>query len=240
MSVSNVYVLFHYLLWKAKLDLSALSKGLDSSHINVSFSMGSIASCGVMKTPSCIIGFPAVPCACVCIIYINRSGLKHINSNSNWQFDIFAVKFNICVVTLWMGTGYIFRFKWKRNNAIYLVTFKMGLVIPISHGNLRITQLPITADNTAVFCRGNFTEKSPELIPPGTYLQYNTYIYSYTALQPTHIRSPAVPCACVCIIYINRSGLKHNQQYTRLPIRYVCVIHITYPRQSDVFGYYSF
>ena len=55
MSVSNVFVLFRYLLWKAKLDLSALSEGFDSSHINVSFSMGSIASCGVMKTPSCII-----------------------------------------------------------------------------------------------------------------------------------------------------------------------------------------
>ena len=37
------------------------------------------------------------------------------NSNSNWQFDIFAVtfamvsryhgNFNICVVTFWMGTG---------------------------------------------------------------------------------------------------------------------------------------
>ena len=30
-------------------------KASTSSHINVSFSMGSIASCGVMKTPSCII-----------------------------------------------------------------------------------------------------------------------------------------------------------------------------------------
>ena len=54
-SVSNVFVLFHYLLWKAKLDLSALSEGLDSWSINVSYSTGSIASCGVMKTPSCII-----------------------------------------------------------------------------------------------------------------------------------------------------------------------------------------
>ena len=54
-SIPNVFVLFHYLLWKAKLDLSALSEGLDSSHINVSFSMGFIVSCGVMKTPSCII-----------------------------------------------------------------------------------------------------------------------------------------------------------------------------------------
>ena len=54
-SVSNVFVLFHYLLWKAKLDLIALNEGLDSWSINVSFSMGSIASCGVMKTLSCII-----------------------------------------------------------------------------------------------------------------------------------------------------------------------------------------
>ena len=54
-SVSNVFVVFHYLLWKAKLDLSALSEGLDSWSINVSCSTGSIASCGVMKTPSCII-----------------------------------------------------------------------------------------------------------------------------------------------------------------------------------------
>ena len=53
--VSNVFVLFHYLLWKAKLDLSALSEGFDSWYINVSFSTGSIASCGVIKTPSCII-----------------------------------------------------------------------------------------------------------------------------------------------------------------------------------------
>ena len=53
--VSNVIVLFHYLLWKAKLDLSALSEGLDSWSINVSCSTGSIASCGVMKTSSCII-----------------------------------------------------------------------------------------------------------------------------------------------------------------------------------------
>ena len=55
MSVSNVFVLFHYLLWKAKLDLTALSEDLDSWSINVSFSTGFIASCGVMKTPSCII-----------------------------------------------------------------------------------------------------------------------------------------------------------------------------------------
>ena len=55
MSVSNVFVLFHSLLLKAKLVSSALSVGLDSLHINVSFSMGSIAYCGVMKTPSCII-----------------------------------------------------------------------------------------------------------------------------------------------------------------------------------------
>ena len=54
--VSNVFVLFHYLLWKAKLDLSALSEGLlDSWSINVPCSTGSIASCGVMKTHSCII-----------------------------------------------------------------------------------------------------------------------------------------------------------------------------------------
>ena len=63
-SVSNVSVLFHYLLWKAKLDLSALSEGLDSWSINVSCSMGSIASCGVMKTPSCIIR-----CVCVCVFF---------------------------------------------------------------------------------------------------------------------------------------------------------------------------
>ena len=56
MSVSNVFVLFHYmLLWKAKLDLTALSEDLDSWSINVSFSTGTIASCGVMKTPSCIL-----------------------------------------------------------------------------------------------------------------------------------------------------------------------------------------
>ena len=55
MSVSNVFVLFRYLLWKAKLDLSALREGFDSPYVNVSFGMGSIASCGVMKTPSCII-----------------------------------------------------------------------------------------------------------------------------------------------------------------------------------------
>ena len=54
-SVSNVFVLFHYLLWKVKLDLTALSQDLGSWSINVSLSTGSIASCGVMKTPSCII-----------------------------------------------------------------------------------------------------------------------------------------------------------------------------------------
>ena len=55
MSVSRVFVLFHYLLWKAKLNLTALSEDLDSWSINVSFSTGAIASRGVMKTPSCII-----------------------------------------------------------------------------------------------------------------------------------------------------------------------------------------
>ena len=54
-SVSNVFVLFHYLLWNAKLDLTALSEGLDSWSSNVSFRTGSIASCGVIKAPSCII-----------------------------------------------------------------------------------------------------------------------------------------------------------------------------------------
>ena len=54
-SVLNVFVLFHYLLWKAKLGLTALSEGLDSWSINVSFSAGSVASCGAMKTPFCII-----------------------------------------------------------------------------------------------------------------------------------------------------------------------------------------
>ena len=48
--VSNVFVLFHYMLWKAKLDLTALGEGLDSWASNVSSSTGSIASCGVMKT----------------------------------------------------------------------------------------------------------------------------------------------------------------------------------------------
>ena len=57
MIVSRVFALFYYLLWKAKLDLSALSEGFDSWCINVSFSTGSIASCGVMKTSSCIISF---------------------------------------------------------------------------------------------------------------------------------------------------------------------------------------
>ena len=28
------------------------------------------------------------------------------------------------------------RFEWERNNVIYLVTVKMGMVIPVSHGNL--------------------------------------------------------------------------------------------------------
>ena len=56
MSVSNVFVLFHYLsLWNAKLDLTFLSEDLDSWSVNVSFSTGSIASCGIMKTPSSII-----------------------------------------------------------------------------------------------------------------------------------------------------------------------------------------
>ena len=50
-----MFVIFHYLLRKAKLDLSALGEGFDSWYINVSFSTGSTASCGVMKTPSCII-----------------------------------------------------------------------------------------------------------------------------------------------------------------------------------------
>ena len=31
------------------------------------------------------------------------------------------------------------RFEWERNNAIYLVTVKMGMVISIYHGNLQIT-----------------------------------------------------------------------------------------------------
>ena len=50
-----MFVLFHYLLWKANLDLTDSSEDLDSWSINVSFSTGSIAFCGVMKTPSCII-----------------------------------------------------------------------------------------------------------------------------------------------------------------------------------------
>ena len=64
-SLNGSFVLFHYLLWKAKLDLTALSEGLDSWSINVSFSTGSIASCGVMKTPSCIIrGYLHVDTSC--------------------------------------------------------------------------------------------------------------------------------------------------------------------------------
>ena len=55
MRVSSVFALFRQLLWKAKLDLSALGEGFDSWYIHVSFSTGSVASCGVMKTPSCII-----------------------------------------------------------------------------------------------------------------------------------------------------------------------------------------
>ena len=31
------------------------------------------------------------------------------------------------------------QFEWERNNAIYLLTVKMGIVFPISHGNLQIT-----------------------------------------------------------------------------------------------------
>ena len=31
------------------------------------------------------------------------------------------------------------RFEWERNDAIYLVTVKTGMVTPISHGNLQIT-----------------------------------------------------------------------------------------------------
>ena len=33
----------------------------------------------------------------------------------------------------------MFRFKLERNNAISLVTVKMGMVIPVSQGNLQIT-----------------------------------------------------------------------------------------------------
>ena len=33
----------------------------------------------------------------------------------------------------------VFQFEWGRNNAIYLATVKMGMVIPISYGNLQIT-----------------------------------------------------------------------------------------------------
>ena len=35
MSVSSVFMLFHYLLWKAKLDLSTLNEGFDLSHVKV-------------------------------------------------------------------------------------------------------------------------------------------------------------------------------------------------------------
>ena len=66
----------------------------------------------------------------------------------------------ICVVTFGWERADIFRLKWERNNAISLVTVKMGSVIPISYGNLRNTN--ITAENTAAFYRGNFTEKRPE------------------------------------------------------------------------------
>ena len=38
---------------------------------------------------------------------------------------------------------------------------KMGLLIPISYGNPRIT-VPITAENTAVFYRGNFPRRALE------------------------------------------------------------------------------
>ena len=55
MSVSSVFVLFHYMLWKAELDLSALGEGFGSWYINASFSTDFIASCGVMKTSFCII-----------------------------------------------------------------------------------------------------------------------------------------------------------------------------------------
>ena len=33
----------------------------------------------------------------------------------------------------------MFRFEWKRKNAFSSATVKMGLVIPISHGNLKVT-----------------------------------------------------------------------------------------------------
>ena len=47
------------------------------------------------------------------------------------------------------------RFKWERDDAISLVTVKMGLAIPISHGNLRITNY-----------RGNYTEMSSDFMFP--------------------------------------------------------------------------
>ena len=49
---------------------------------------------------------------------------------------------NICVVNVGWERDNIIRFEWERNNAIYLVTVKMGMVIPISHGNLQNYQLP--------------------------------------------------------------------------------------------------
>ena len=61
---------------------------------------------------------------------------------------------NICVVTFWMEQDNIFRFKSERDNAISFVTVKMGLAIPISHRNLRIT-------NYHGKCRGDFNETIP-------------------------------------------------------------------------------
>ena len=82
MSVSKVFVLFHYMLWKAKLDLTASSKGLDSWSLNVSFSTDSTASCGVIKTPSCIIPQPykhdCSPVPVFCFLYPKTQTVTNI------------------------------------------------------------------------------------------------------------------------------------------------------------------
>ena len=112
MSVSNVFVLFHYLLWKTKLELTALGEGLDSWSINVSFSTGSIASCGVMKTPFCIIQayrvFCLVWCPCMAInviIQYNGGYLANISMLTQapifvWFDDTIIVYYYYCFCTL--------------------------------------------------------------------------------------------------------------------------------------------
>ena len=79
----------------------------------------------------------------------------------------------------------MFRFKWERNIAISLVTVKMGLVIPISHGNLRVTRYQLPRKILRYFT---------VVILPRRALAFSEYCF---VPFPLSLRMESTSCVCV-------------------------------------------